>query len=174
MSSKLPILLAALALLGASGVASAATPGGLRAVFSVQFPKGHPASNAPCDPGAFCGVGHVTGFGQATVSILDETFDAISGSACLAVTRIESVDLLDGSGSLVLDSAGTFCRPGGSGDSNAGPSSYGSPGRFVLGYVVDGLASTGVFAGASGVGTEEMKVDGGIGVWQLSGTLAVA
>jgi hypothetical protein len=163
----LVIISMALALAGTAGAASA----GLQGVFSVQFPKGHSASNAPCDPDAFCGVGQLTGFGKATVTILDETFDEIDGSPCFAVTRVESIDLLDGSGSLVLDSTGTFCRPGGSGDSNAGPSSYGGPGRFDLAYAVDGAASTGVFAAATGTGSEVMKVDGGIGVWQIAGSL---
>jgi hypothetical protein len=158
---------AALALAGTAGAA----PAGLQAVFTVQFPKGHAASNAPCNPDTFCGVGQVTGYGQATVTILDETFDEIGGSPCFAVTRVEAIDLLDGSGSLVLDSAGTFCRPGGSGDSNAGPSSYGGPGRFELTYTVDAAASSGVFADAAGTGSEVMKVDGGIGVWQLAGSL---
>jgi hypothetical protein len=161
------VLIAALAF----GSGAGAAPSGLQAVFTVQFPKGHEASNAPCDPAAFCGVGEVTGFGQATVTILDETFDEIDGSSCFAVTRVEAIDLLDGSGSLVLDSEGTFCRPGGSGDSNAGPSSYGGPGRFDLAYTVDGIDSTGIFAAATGTGSEVMKVDGGIGVWQLAGSL---
>ena len=115
------------------------------ALFSVQFPKGHPASNAPCDPDAFCGVGHVSGLGKATVTIIDDTFDEIPDSPCLAVTRVEQIDLEDGSGGLVLESAGTFCRPGGAGDSNAGPSSYGSPGRFDLAFTANGAESTGVF-----------------------------
>ena len=161
------VISVALALAGTAGATSA----GLQGVFSVQFPKGHSASNAPCDPDAFCGVGQLTGFGKATVTILDETFDELDGSPCFAVTRVESIDLLDGGGSLVLDSTGTFCRPGGSGDSNAGPSSYGGPGRFDLAYVVDGAASTGVFAAAAGSGSEVMKVDGGIGVWQMAGSL---
>jgi hypothetical protein len=163
----LTIIVAALVLAGMVGAA----PAGLQAVFTVQFPKGHAASNAPCDPDAFCGVGEVTGFGQATITILDETFDEVDGSPCFAVTRVESIDLLDGTGSLVLQSEGTFCRPGRSGDSNAGRSSYGGPGRFDLTYTVDGAASTGVFAAATGTGSEVMKVDGGIGVWQLTGSL---
>jgi hypothetical protein len=163
----LTIIAAALLLAGTAGAA----PAGLQAVFTVQFPKGHEASNTPCDADSFCGVGQVTGFGQAKVTILDETFDEIDGSPCFAVTRVESVDLLDGSGSLVLDSAGTFCRPGGSGDSHAGPSSYGGPGRFDLVYTVDGVASSGVFADATGTGSEVMKVDGGVGVWQFAGSL---
>jgi hypothetical protein len=116
-------------------------------------------------------VGSLAGYGPSTITILDETFDAIEGGPCFAVTRVEQVDLLDGSGSLVLESEGTFCRPGGSGESHAGPSSYGGPGRWNLHFDVVGGESTGVFAGATGSGTETMGANGGIGVWHLTGTL---
>jgi hypothetical protein len=163
-------LLMALALLGATASASA-SPSALTGTFTVQFPKGHPASNAPCDPDAFCGVGGLVGYGAATITILDETFDEIAGSSCLAITRVESIDLLDGDGSLVIESAGTFCRPGGSGDSHASPSSWGFPGRWNLRFEVVGAESTGVFAGAGGGGSESMDVNGGIGVWHLAGVV---
>src|SRR5262249_25834047 len=115
--------------------------------------------------------GAVAGNGPATISILDETFDVIPGSQCLAVTRVERIDLLDGSGSLALEAAGTFCRPGGSGDSHASNSSYGFPGRFDLRSTVVGADSAGIYAGASGDGTETMDVDGGSGVWHLHGVI---
>jgi hypothetical protein len=166
-------VLVALALLGATGSASA-SPSALTGSFTVQFPKGHPASNAPCDPDAFCGVGRLVGYGAATITILDEAFDEIAGSSCFAVTRVESIDLLEGGGALVIESAGTFCRPGGSGDSHASPSSWGSPGRWNLRFEVVGAESTGVFSGASGAGTETMDVDGGIGVWHLDGRVGVS
>lgn len=117
------IAVAALSLLVAVAPAGARSTDSLTATFTIHFPKGHPASNAPCDPDAFCGVGAVAGNGPATISILDETFDEIPGSQCLAVTRVERIDLLDGSGSLALEAAGTFCRRGGSGDSHASNSS---------------------------------------------------
>jgi len=164
------VLLAAIA--PAAAPAHAARPGGLNATFTVHFPKGHPASNAPCDPDAFCGVGTVAGYGAATITILDETFDPIDGSSCLATTRVEQIDLTDGSGSLVIESAGTFCRPGGSGDSHASPSSYGAPGRWDLRFAADGAESTGLFAGAAGSGVETMNVAGGVGVWHLRGEIA--
>ncbi|MDX6525952.1 MAG: hypothetical protein QOI43_1463, partial [Gaiellales bacterium] len=53
-------VLMALALLGATATASA-SPSALSGTFTVQFPKGHPASNAPCDPDTFCGVGVLVG-----------------------------------------------------------------------------------------------------------------
>jgi hypothetical protein len=172
MSKLFVTAVAALALLAVAAPANTARPGGLTATFTVHFPKGHPASNAPCDPDAFCGVGMVAGYGAATITILDETFDPIEGSSCLATTRVEEIDLSDGSGSLALESAGTFCRPGGSGDSHASSSSYGSPGRWDLRFIVDGPESTGVFAGATGSGVETMNVAGGVGVWHLRGGVA--
>jgi hypothetical protein len=169
------LLLISLALIAFLAAAASASDGaGFSARFTVQFPKGHPASNAPCDPDAFCGVGHVNQFGNATITIVDDSFAEIPDSPCLAVTRVEEIDLEDGAGWLVLESAGTFCRPGGSGDSNAGPSTYGSPGRFELAFTVDGAESGGVFAGATGSGTETMNVQGGIGVWQLSGEVTLS
>jgi hypothetical protein len=171
MNKVIVTALAALALLAATATAHAASAGALTATFTIQFPKGHPASSAPCDPDSFCGVGTVAGYGAATITILDETFDEIAGSSCLAITRVERIDLLDESGSLVLESAGTFCRPGGSGDSQASPSSYGFPGRWDLQFDVVGAESTGIFAGVGGVGAETMSVAGGIGVWHLDGEI---
>jgi hypothetical protein len=171
MKKHLVAALATLPLLAATSIATASPAGTLTATFTIQFPKGHPASNAPCAPETFCGVGSVAGYGAATISILDETFDEIANSDCLATTRVEEIDLLDGTGSLVLESAGTFCRPGGSGDAHAGPSSYGSPGRWDLRFTIVGAESTGVFAAASGDGNETMSANGGIGVWHLSGEL---
>jgi hypothetical protein len=169
MYKPLVAALATLALLAATATANASQSSNLTATFTIQFPKGHPASNAPCDPDTFCGVGTVAGYGAATITILDETFDEIPGSSCLATTRLERIDLLDQTGSLVLEAAGTFCRPGASGDSHATPSSYGSPGRWDLQFAIVGAESTGAFAGAGGGGTERMSANGGIGVWHISG-----
>jgi hypothetical protein len=153
---------------------AAAAPGGLTGNFRIQFPKGHPASNAPCPPDEFCGVGSVAGYGKATITILDETFSEIPDSPCLEVTRVEAIDLLGSSDELVLNEAGTFCPPGGSGDSHAGGNSYGHPGIFRLDYAVDGGASSGIFAGASGSGRERFHSAGGVGVWRVAGELTLA
>lgn len=136
--------------------------------FTIQFPQGHPASNAPCPSDAFCGVGSLSGYGPATITIVDETFDPIDDSDCFAVTRVEEVDLLRATGSLVLESTGTFCRPGGSGGSNASDRSYGSPGSWSFTTTVDSAAGTGVFAGVAGSGVESMVTAGGVGTWHLS------
>jgi hypothetical protein len=166
------LVAAVLGLATTSAAASQTTM--LQGTFTIQFPKGHAASNAPCPADAFCGVGALAGYGTATITILDESVDEIAGSSCFAVTRVEQIDLLGESGSLVLDSTGTFCRPGGSDASHASPNSYGSPGRFDLTFTVNSDESSGAFAGATGAGTETMYVDGGIGVWHLTGTLVGA
>lgn len=166
------LLLCLLALAAVTATGAGAAGGGLVGTFSVQFPKGHPASNAPCPPDAFCGVGMLAGYGAATITILDESFEPLPDSECFAVTRTEQIDLLNGAGRLVLESTGTFCRPGGSGASNASSSSYGAPGTFTLSYTLDGADSAGIFAGAAGSGSETMTVAGGIGVWALRGSLA--
>ncbi len=85
---------------------AAAAPGGLNGTFRVHFPKGHPASNAPCPTDVFCGVGELVGYGKATITILDETFTEIPDSPCLDTTRVEAIDLIGSSDELVLDEAG--------------------------------------------------------------------
>lgn len=152
--------------------ASAATATALRGQFAIHFPKGHEASNAPCPADEFCGVGSLAGYGSATITILDESFEPIEDSDCYAVDRVEEIDLVSGAGTLVIAGLGTFCRPGGSGGSNAGPSSYGGPGVWHFAFDVVPGESTGVFAGATGAGTEDMNTDGGVGVWHLAGTIA--
>ena len=87
------------------------------------------------------------------------------------MTRTEEIAPTSQVGILVLDEHGTFCRPGGSGDSHASPQSYGSPGQFDLTYTIDGAASTGTFAEASGSGKTTMIVAGGVGVWTIRGSL---
>jgi hypothetical protein len=154
------------------GVASAA-PAGLNGSFSVHFPQGHPASNAPCPADEFCGVGSVVGFGKATITILDESFTEIPGTSCFETTSVEAIDPLSGVGELILDEVGTFCPPGGSGDSNAGPSSYGHPGQWRRTYTVNGSESTGVFAGASGSGRADFDSAGGAGTWRIQGSLTL-
>jgi hypothetical protein len=143
----------------------------LAGTFSIQFPKGHPASNAPCPPDEFCGVGRFQGFGTATITIVDESFEELPDSDCLAVTRSEAIQPVGTSDVLVLDENGTFCPPGGSGDSHAGPSSYGFPGVWSFTFSVDGADSEGVFAGATGDGTVRFETAGGIGVWRVRGSL---
>ena len=174
--SVLPAVLVALAI----GVPLAIVPGAasasgrLAGTFSIQFPKGHPASDAPCPPGEFCGVGVLQGYGKATLTIEDETFAEIPDSDCLAVTRTEAIQPIGSSDVLVFDESGTFCRPGGSGGSHAGQNSYGSPGVWLFYFTVNGAASEGAFAGANGSGSLRFETAGGIGLWTVRGTLGLA
>ncbi len=163
----------AVAVAVAIGAASAwAAPDRLGGQFTIHFPKGHAATtSSACPPDSFCGDGSVAGLGRATISILEETFADIPASPCLRTTRIEEIVLTDGSGSLVLVEAGTFCRPGRSGDSHAAPTSYGNPGQWRMTYTIDAAASTGVFEGASGSGVVRFTSAGGVGAWHVSGGL---
>jgi hypothetical protein len=162
LATLVSTLLIALAAVGSEARAEVTLHGS----FHVLFPKGHQVSNAPCPPDVFCGVGAVAGYGLATITILDEGFDDL-GNGCFAVTRVEGIDLIDGSGTVVLSERGSFCRPGGSGDSHAGSSSYGHPGTFRFTYrIVDG---TGRFGGASGAGSVTQTVAGAAAIWHLGG-----
>jgi len=164
-SAAAPVLALAMAL-------PVSAQAGIQGTFTILFPQGHPASNAPCPNDAFCGVGSLAGWGAATITIEDETFDEIPDSDCLAVTRVEDVELLSGAGVLELDSVGTFCRPGGSGGSHASDRSYGFAGVWTFTFVVDGQHSSGVFAGMTGGGEESMVTAGGVGSWHLAGSLS--
>jgi len=172
MPARPTFMFAAATISAVAGVTAVAAPAAAAAAtqgsFTIQFPKGHEASNAPCPGDTFCGVGSLAGYGAATITIVDETFDPIGDTDCLYVTRVEQIDLIDSAGSLVIDSAGTFCRPGGSGDSEASPNSYGFPGTWTFTTRVDPTAGTGAFAGLTGGGTEAMVTAGGIGTWHLS------
>ena len=64
------VLASVLAATVGSAAASAATP--LRGTLEVRFPKGNPATNAPCPEEVFRGVGSLAGCGPATISILEE------------------------------------------------------------------------------------------------------
>jgi hypothetical protein len=153
---------------------SSAGPAGLQGHFAIHFPKGHEQSNAPCPPDEFCGVGQLIGYGKATITILEDSFTEIPESPCFSVTALEAIEPLSGVGGLVLNGVGTFCPPGHSGDSNAGPSSYGHPGHERLTYTVLGDESWGIFAAATGTGALDFNSAGGVGDWRVDGDLELA
>jgi hypothetical protein len=174
---RLSSALAVLAVVGASLAyveRSSAAPAALQGQFSIHFPKGHPQDNAPCPPDEFCGVGHLVGYGKATITILDDSFTEIPDSPCFSVTSTQAIEPVSGVGGLVLEADGTFCPPGNSGDSHAGPSSYGHPGHERLSYTVLGGESWGAFAGASGTGALNFVSAGGVGDWRVNGDLELA
>jgi hypothetical protein len=114
--------------------------------FALYWPL--PASeprNAPCDPGALCGSGSLADFGAATITIESDDFFETDG--CLGVDRVETIHLVDGSGDLVLDSTGSVCFPGRSGDAPDDPS-YGNPSMWTFTSTVDGAVGRWTLSGS--------------------------
>jgi hypothetical protein len=150
--------------------ALASTTSTLGGSFALYWPL--PADqprNPGCDPGSLCGPGSLDAFGPATITVDDDSFT--DASSCLLVDRVETVHLLDGSGDLVLDSSGSVCFPGRSQGAARGPA-YGNPSMWSLDGTVDGAASTGRFAGASGGFHEDFSFAGAVGRWRLSGAVS--
>ena len=124
----------------------------------------------PCSGPGICGAGTLQGLGPVQITIDDEQFTPIPNSDCLSVVRTETVTVLDGSGTIVLDSTGTACPPGGS---QNGPhsNSFGNPFIWDLTFTVDGADSTGAYQGATGSGTERFQFAGATGLWLITGTI---
>lgn len=124
----------------------------------------------PCSGPGICGAGTLQGLGVVQITIDDEEFTPIPGTDCFSDQRSETISVLDGSGTIALDSSGTVCPPGAS---QSGPNfnSFGNPFFFELTSTVDGVDSTGVYAGATGSGTENFQFAGATGVWRLAGTV---
>jgi hypothetical protein len=124
----------------------------------------------PCSGPGICGAGTLQGLGPVQITIDDEEFTPIPNTDCVVDQRDETVTVLDGSGIIVLKSAGTACPPG---NSQSGPhqKSYGNPFFFDLTFTVDGADSTGAYHGASGSGTDQFKFAGATGLWSLAGSI---
>jgi hypothetical protein len=156
-------------LLVAGAPAQASSTSSLAGGFAVFWPLPADQPRSPgCDPDTLCGAGSLAAFGPATITVDDDSFT--DGSPCLHVDRFETVHLLDGSGDLVLDSSGSVCFPGRSGGAARGPA-YGNPSQWSLDGTVDGTASTGRFAGATGSFHEDFSFAGAVGRWRLSGSV---
>ncbi|HEX4699499.1 MAG TPA: hypothetical protein VH857_09095 [Actinomycetes bacterium] len=150
--------------------AQAGSVSSLGGSFAVYWPLPADQPRSPgCDPTTLCGAGSLAAFGPATITVEDDSFT--DGSPCLLVDRVETVRLLDGSGDLILQSRGTVCFPGRSQGAASGPA-YGNPSRWSLDGTVDGPASTGRFAGASGDFHEDFSFAGAVGQWRLSGAVS--
>jgi hypothetical protein len=162
-------MLGVLLLVAGAPQAQAASVSSLGGTFTVYWPlpAGQPRSPG-CDPTTLCGAGSLAAFGPATITVEDDSFT--DGSPCLLVDRVETVHLLDGTGDLVLTSAGTVCFPGRSQGAPRGPA-YGNPSQWSLDGTVDGAASTGRFAGAIGTFHEDFSFAGAVGRWRLSGSV---
>jgi hypothetical protein len=149
--------------------AQASSTSSLGGSFAVYWPLPADQPRSPgCDPDTLCGAGSLDAFGPATITVDDDSF--ADGSPCLLVDRVETVHLLDGSGDLVLESSGTVCFPGRSQGAARGPA-YGNPSKWSLDGTVDGAASTGRFAGASGSFHDDFSFAGAVGRWRLSGAI---
>ena len=124
----------------------------------------------PCSGPGICGEGILHGLGRVQVSIEEEEFTEIEGTDCFTVLRLETVTVLDGSGTIGLESTGTGCAPGRSLGAG-GEKSFGHPFISDLTFTINGEHSTGAYQGATGSGTDRFKFAGATGVWMLTGTI---
>jgi len=128
-------------------------------------------SNAPCDPGAFCGIGSLTGLGPVMVYLDGDDYGDEVSRNCVAYAKDEAIVPLDGSGVLVIHSTGTACLP--SGTNSAPPQTdFGNPATYATTFVVDPQESEGRFAGATGGGSEVLSGAGDVVQWSFRGSLS--
>jgi hypothetical protein len=159
----------------ALATAAAATAGSgqkLHGTFVAHFGAGVGASNGSCPSQTFCGPGTLSGFGSGIQLTEFTSFEPIDDTPCAEVTITQTITV--SGGALVLDESGLFCSPGASDSAPSSPSDYGHPHTIKLVYTVDGAASTGVFAGATGSGSESVQIAGDVGTSTLSGTIVLA
>jgi hypothetical protein len=162
MRIRLAIVLAGLCVVTAVAATGAgAAPGGLQATFVNVY------SQCPTTPPTlvFCGPGTVVGFGAAySTAHLTGPPAPIPGTDCEAIHAIRTITLADGD-TLTLDEAGTLCPPSG----YSGQNGQGGPYTVAKTYTIVG--GTGVFAGASGTGSDVNRSAGNSQVSVISGTL---
>jgi hypothetical protein len=163
MTRRLATLVAALALSAASATSVAAATPPFQATFYQIY------SQCPNNPPTlvFCGEGTVVGYGPATSTAgLTGPLTPIVGTDCFTVHARRTITMDDGSGTLTLAELGTKCPP--SAQANVGG---GDPYTVAKTYTVS--AGTGVFAGATGAGTDVNRSGGDSQVSVLSGTLSL-
>jgi len=114
----------------------------------------------------------VTGYGAAT-SVFDLTdFAPIDDTNCGDVSAVRTITLVSDGSTLELTEVGTACFPGKSPFAPGAQKSFGNPGTIRTTFTVTG--GTGVFAGATGSGTDtDGPVAGDAGHASLSGTLTL-
>ncbi len=144
--------------LGLSTAASAGTAN-FDAIFTQIY------STSTCQfPTVFCGSGNVAGVGPATSTVLLTSIAPIPGSDCRTLTAVRTITLDNGAGSLTLAENGTLCPP-----NAAASGAQGSPFTVAKSYTLAG--GTGVFAGATGGGTDINRSAGNSQVSVISGTI---
>ncbi len=166
------MLAVALAVVSAPVSASQTTPidGHFHLVWQL---KADAPRNAPCEAGTLCAPGTLSPYGLATITINRDKFAESDDPNCFAVIRTETVHLLSGDGDLVLKGSGAVCFPGHSLDAHD-ETSYGNPTMWTFELTVQGAASTGIFAGATGSVHESFMFAGAIGMWTLTGSITGA
>jgi len=166
MRYRLPVLLAGAGLL-LSGTAAAASASTTPSRFQATFVDIY--SICPTSPPSvvFCGQGTIAGFGHAESTVALTSIAPLSGTDCLALTAVRTSTLDDGSGSLTMDESGTLCPP-----SSAAGDAAGGPYTVAKSYSIAG--GTGVFAGATGSGSDINRSAGNSQVSVISGTIATS
>lgn len=159
--TALLLLVGALAALAFAGAGTAASSESLQATFVDIY------SQCPTSPPTlvFCGDGTVAGYGHASsTASLTAPPAPIPSTDCLAIHAVRTITLTDGSGSLLLVENGTLCPP-----SLAAGNAAGGPYTVAKTYTI--ASGTGVFAGASGSGSDTNRSAGNSQVSVISGTL---
>jgi hypothetical protein len=169
LARRIVVIAATLAALAVPASASAASS--LSGTFVAHFGRGAGAPNSACPAQTFCGTGTLTGFGSGTQLTEFTSFEPIDDTSCADVRITQTITVSDGT--LVLDETGVFCSPGSSDPAPVSPNDYGHPHTIDLTYTVSGSASTGVFSGATGAGSESGLIAGDVGTWNLSGTITL-
>jgi hypothetical protein len=167
---RLIALLGLLTCLIGTSSATAATTTSFSASFFETFGR---ATAHSCPPDVFlCGTGTVSGFGEATETVVLTSFDFESAAAtgCSPTTLTRTITLADGS-TLVTEETGTVCFPGSSFGTSGSFVSFGNPASFEGTYRI--VSGTGVFRGARGSGTSTFKNAGDAGHASLSGTITL-
>lgn len=160
---RLAILLAALSL-----PAAIATTGATAASNTFQASFVDIYSQCPTSPPTlvFCGDGTIAGYGPAnsTASLTGPPIP-IPGSDCQQINAVRTITLTSDAGSLTLTENGTLCPP----SAAAGEHTQAGPYTVAKTYTI--TAATGVFAGATGSGSDTNRSAGNSQVSVLSGTI---
>lgn len=142
--------------------ALAQSPGGFEVTFVNIY------SQCPIHPPTlvFCGDGTLPGYGRASsTAFLTAPPAPIPNTDCQSIHAIRTIALTDGTGTLTLAEVGSLCPRSG----NA--STRGHPYTVAKTYVI--AAGTGVFAGATGSGSDVNRSAGNEQVSVLKGTLTL-